>query len=124
MAGSLAGVAILSALIGFIWKKYSSSKKENEDEYENNPFGGGNDRDDFRRGSTMLQDDGFDEDGEFGGAPSMSEHGIRDGHGSYGAESVLAGAAGMGIGAGGAGMMARNESGAPRVSFRENTAAR
>jgi len=65
----------------------------------------------------MLQDDQFDDD-EFA-APSMSEHGaggLNNGHGSYGAESAMAGAAGMGA----AGMIARNESGAPRVSIRRN----
>ncbi|KDN45463.1 hypothetical protein K437DRAFT_121949 [Tilletiaria anomala UBC 951] len=103
VAAALVGVAILSALIGFIWKKCV----RRDDPYEANPF----DKDDFRRHSAMLPDT-FDNDD---GAPSMSEH-----HNFSPNMYEGAGMAGMGIIAAGAGVaaasdrMAHNEIGAPR----------
>lgn len=104
VAGSLAGVAILAALIGFLFKKFGRK----EDPYEADPF----DRDSFRRHSAMLPDT-FDDDE---GNPEMSEahHNMSAGTGPFADEHEYVPAAAMGAGAAAAGFTARNESGGPR----------
>lgn len=99
VAGSLAGVAILAVIIGFLIKKFGRK----EDPYESDPF----DRDEFRRQSVMLPDQ-FETDEGY--QPSMSEIHRVSGPFSDPEEysNVGAGAAGAGV------FTARNESGGPR----------
>jgi hypothetical protein len=111
VAGALAGVAVLAALIGFLVKKYKSSK---EDPYEANPF----DRDDFRRQSAMLPEHFDDEDGH---QPSMSEHHHASiASGGYGMDQHDSMGAGVGAGMAGAaaagayGAHAAHNQGGPR----------
>ncbi|PWN42745.1 hypothetical protein IE81DRAFT_113602 [Ceraceosorus guamensis] len=98
VAGALAGVALLAAIIGFVVKKVRSK----EDPYESNPF----DRDDFRRQSAMLPENFDDEDG----APSMSEHQ----HNNLAAAGYGAAAAAGGMAYAGASQSSHNASGGPR----------
>ena len=104
VAGGLVGLALLSLIIGVLWKKYAKK----DDPYEANPF----DKDIFHRHSAMLPntyDEDDDHTGNGAGAhpDEMSEHhlGVGSSGGFYEAPG-MAGMAGMGIGAGAAGAAA------------------
>lgn len=104
VAGSLAGIAVIAVIVGFLFKKLGRK----EDPYEADPF----ERDDFRRQSAMLPDTFESDDGH----PSMSEHNNLHGSGGPFSDAAYAGA---GVAAAG-GMAAtssftsHNESGGPR----------
>ncbi|UZJ56650.1 hypothetical protein CBS101457_005970 [Exobasidium rhododendri] len=103
VAGSLAGIAIIAVIVGFLFKKFSRK----EDPYEADPF----DRDDFRRQSAMLPENFDSEDGH----PSMSEHNnLASNMSPFGDNGYM----GAGVAAGGMAAVsaynAHNENGGPR----------
>jgi hypothetical protein len=101
VAGSLAGIAVLAALIGFLIKKFSRK----DDPYETDPFDSNN----FRRQSAMLPDTFDDIDHN----PEMSEVNHHNNMGPFNDEMEYAAAGAAGAGAASA-FNARNESGGPR----------